>query len=67
MLATWLVEFYLSKYNELDDLVASSSASFDVNNVMTERDLLVDEFRQFLRAYKVCGANIYGATIRLKM
>ena len=27
MLATWLVEFFLSKCNELDDLAASSSAS----------------------------------------
>ena len=54
MLATWLVEFYLSKYNELDDLVASSSASYDVENVKTERGILEDDFRQFLRTYKVC-------------
>ncbi|KAL0579371.1 tethering complex subunit [Marasmius crinis-equi] len=32
MLATWLVEFYLSKCNELDDIVASESVSQDIEN-----------------------------------
>jgi hypothetical protein len=39
MLATWLVEFYLSKYDELDDVTALSSADsaqYDVENVMTD-------------------------------
>ncbi|KAI0051712.1 hypothetical protein FA95DRAFT_1675740 [Auriscalpium vulgare] len=52
MLATWLVEFYLSKANELDDLVASSSASYDVENVKVERSLLEDDLRNFLDTYK---------------
>ena len=38
MLATWLVEFYLSKCNELDDLVASESVSQDVDNLLDNFD-----------------------------
>ncbi|EDR15746.1 uncharacterized protein LACBIDRAFT_228107 [Laccaria bicolor S238N-H82] len=40
MLATWLVEFYLSKCNELDDIVASESVSHDVDNLKAERIIL---------------------------
>ena len=54
MLATWLVEFYLSKCNQLDDLVASESVSHDVENLQIERSLLEDELRQFFETYKVC-------------
>lgn len=52
MLATWLVEFYLSKCNELDDIVASESVSHDVDNLQTERAILEDELRQFFDTYK---------------
>lgn len=53
MLATWLVEFYLGKLNTLDDVVASESASLDVENLRTERIMVEDELRQFLQTYKV--------------
>jgi vacuolar protein sorting-associated protein 18 len=53
MLATWLVEFYLGKLNTLDDLVASESASQDVENLRTERSMIDDELRQFFETYKV--------------
>ena len=53
MLATWLVEFYLSKCNELDDLVASESLTQDVDNLRAERSLLEDELKQFFETYKV--------------
>lgn len=53
MLATWLVEFYLSKCNELDDLVASESVSQDVENLRTERTYLEEDLRHFLATYKV--------------
>lgn len=53
MLATWLVEIYLSKCNELDDLVASESVSQDVANLQTERGILEDDLRHFLETYKV--------------
>lgn len=53
MLATWLVEFYLSKCNELDDLIASESVSHDVDNLHAEHTILEDDLRQFLQTYKV--------------
>ena len=53
MLATWLVEFYLSKYNELDDLVASESISQDVANLEVERTILEEDLRHFFETYKV--------------
>lgn len=53
MLATWLVEFYLSKCNELDDLVASESVSQDVANLQAERGILEDDLRHFFETYKV--------------
>ncbi|RDB29177.1 Vacuolar protein sorting-associated protein 18 [Hypsizygus marmoreus] len=52
MLATWLVEFYLSKCNELDDIVASESVLHDVDNLQTERTILEDDLRQFFDTYK---------------
>jgi len=53
MLATWLVEFYLGKLNTLDDVVASESASQDVDNLRAERTMVEDELRQFFETYKV--------------
>jgi hypothetical protein len=59
MLATWLIEFYLGKLNTLDDVVASESASLDVENLRAERIMVEDELRQFLKTYKVC---LFGCT-----
>jgi hypothetical protein len=53
MLATWLAEFYLSKCNELDDLVASESVSNDVENLQTERAILEEDLKIFFDTYKV--------------
>ncbi|KAF9455054.1 hypothetical protein P691DRAFT_691384 [Macrolepiota fuliginosa MF-IS2] len=52
MLATWLVEFYLSKCNELDDIVAAESVSQDVDNLQTEKAILEDDLHQFFETYK---------------
>ncbi|KAL1762015.1 Pep3/Vps18/deep orange family-domain-containing protein [Schizophyllum commune] len=52
MLATWLVEFYLSKLNEMDDLIASESVSQDVENLKTERTILEDDLKHFFETYK---------------
>jgi hypothetical protein len=62
MLATWLVEFYLSKCNELDDVVASESVSHDVDNLQAERVILEDDLRQFLETYKVGSRTVIGWT-----
>lgn len=53
MLATWLVEFYLSKCNELDDLVGSESVSQDVANLQAERSMVEDDLKHFFETYKV--------------
>ena len=53
MLATWLVEFYLSKLNEMDDLIASESVSQDVENLKTERTILEDDLKHFFETYEV--------------
>ena len=53
MLATWLVEFYLGKCNELDDIIAAESISQDVDNLRVERSFLEDELRQFFETYQV--------------
>lgn len=53
ILATWLVEFYLSKCNELDDMIASRSISQDVDNLQAERAILEEEIRHFFITYKV--------------
>jgi hypothetical protein len=53
MLATWLVEFYLSKCNELDDIIASESVSHNVENLSAERAIVEDDIRQFFETYKV--------------
>ena len=53
ILATWLVEFYLSKCNELDDIIASRTVSQDVENLEAERVMLEDDLRQFFVTYKV--------------
>ncbi|KAH8120213.1 DigA protein [Phellopilus nigrolimitatus] len=52
MLATWLVEIYLARCNELEDIAASESVSHDVEDLRTERTLLEDELRQFFQTYK---------------
>jgi hypothetical protein len=53
MLATWLVEFYLSKYNDLDDLIASESAAHDVEDLKAERMILDKDLRTFFETYQV--------------
>ena len=53
LLATWLVEFYLSKINTLDDVIASESASHDVENLRVEQAILEDDLRNHVETYKV--------------
>ena len=53
ILATWLVEIYLSKCNELDDAIASQAISSDMDNFQAENMLIEDDLKQFLETYKV--------------
>ncbi|KAF8739352.1 hypothetical protein AX14_009923 [Amanita brunnescens Koide BX004] len=52
ILATWLVEIYLSKCNELDDAIASQAISSDMDNFQAENMLIEDDLKQFLETYK---------------
>lgn len=52
MLATWLVEIYLSKLDELEDIAAAHAASQDVENYHLEQGILDEELRQFLVTYQ---------------
>ncbi|KAH0445460.1 hypothetical protein IEQ34_025455 [Dendrobium chrysotoxum] len=52
MLATWLVEIYLGKINDLEDVAAAEEASQNVDNYRIEMDLLQDELKQFLATYQ---------------
>ncbi|CAG7852334.1 Vacuolar protein sorting-associated protein 18 homolog [Serendipita indica DSM 11827] len=52
MLATWLVEFYLGKYNDLDDLIASESAAHDVEDLKAERAMLDKDLKTFFETYR---------------
>ena len=58
MLATWLVEFYLSKCDELDDLCASEASSSDVENLRAERAILEEDLCHFFETYKVRGFDL---------
>ncbi|GAA5992074.1 hypothetical protein JCM10908_000728 [Rhodotorula pacifica] len=52
MLATWLVELYLSKINHLEDLAAAERASEDADNLLVERTIVEEDMRNFLSSYK---------------
>ncbi|GAA5995221.1 tethering complex subunit PEP3 [Rhodotorula paludigena] len=52
MLATWLVEIFLAKINELEDLAAAERTSGDADNFHAERAIVEDDMRQFLATYK---------------
>ncbi|KAG9067424.1 hypothetical protein KI688_012207 [Linnemannia hyalina] len=53
IICTWLVEIYLSKMNQLEDLAASSAADSDVQNLQAEQTVLEDEFKGFLETNKM--------------
>lgn len=58
MLATWLVEIYLSKISQLEDMASAERAADDVENFRAEKGLIEDDLRQFLSTYKVCTAVV---------
>ncbi|EPQ27167.1 uncharacterized protein PFL1_05448 [Pseudozyma flocculosa PF-1] len=62
MLATWLVEIYLGKINQLEDVAAAEAASQDVENYRLEREMLAEELHQFLATYRdaLHPATTYG-------
>lgn len=53
MLATWLIEIYLSKCNTLEDIIAAEAATSDVESLRTELMLTEEDLRNFMTTYKV--------------
>lgn len=53
MLATWLVEIYLSKCNTLEDIIAAEAATSDVVSLKVELGMMEDDLRDFLTRYRV--------------
>lgn len=52
MIATWLLEIYLSKCNTLEDLIAAESATSDVENLHMERTIVEEDLKTFIKDYK---------------
>ncbi|KAG0263918.1 hypothetical protein DFQ27_001570 [Actinomortierella ambigua] len=52
ILSVWLVELYLNKLNQLEDLAASAVSDSDSQNLHAEQKLLEDEFKGFLETNK---------------
>ncbi|CAG8446869.1 13007_t:CDS:10, partial [Dentiscutata heterogama] len=52
MIATWLVEIYLSKINMYEDLTASGAGTEDTSNYKAEQGALEEEFKKFLEQFK---------------
>lgn len=57
MLATWLVEIYLSKCNTLEDIVAAESAISDVESLSIERQMMEEDMQNFITTYLVSGRS----------
>ncbi len=58
MLATWLVEIYLSKLNTLEDIIAAESATTVVDDMKTELMLMEEDTRNFLTTYRVSFSDL---------
>ncbi|CAG8471874.1 10031_t:CDS:10 [Dentiscutata erythropus] len=52
MIATWLVEIYLSKINMYEDLTASGAGTEDTSNYKAKQEALEEEFKNFLEQFK---------------
>lgn len=53
MLATWLVEIYLSKCNTLEDIIAAEAATSDVESLRMELGMMEEDLRNFMTTYQV--------------
>lgn len=69
MLATWLIEIYLSKCNQLEDIVAAESATSDVESLGIERQMMEEDMHNFLTTYQVCLRSVLAdlPALRLRM
>ena len=63
MLATWLLDNFLAKLNELEDAAFSEGATIQAENLKVEREMLQDDLADFLQSYVVSSACGYGQNI----
>jgi hypothetical protein len=63
MLATWLIEIYLSKCNTLEDILAAESATSDVESLTIERQMMEEDMRNFMTTYQVSSFSRCGALL----
>lgn len=57
MIATWLVEMFLSEINHLDDIAAAEAASDDVENYQARKMIVQEDLERFLQQHKVRVAD----------
>lgn len=53
MLATWLIEIFLNKWNALEDLLAIDSANTDMDSLNIERQITEEDLKEFMNTYQV--------------
>ncbi|EAL21567.1 hypothetical protein CNBC6050 [Cryptococcus deneoformans B-3501A] len=52
MLATWLIEIFLNKWNALEDLLAIDSANTDMDSLNIERQITEEDLKGFMNTYQ---------------
>lgn len=58
MLATWLVELYLRKYSELEDIINAGLLSQDMSDRKEELSRVENDFKVFLQGNAVIIVSI---------
>ncbi|OZJ06836.1 hypothetical protein BZG36_00188 [Bifiguratus adelaidae] len=54
IIATWLVEIFLSKLNQSEENILSATSEADLSNFNEQKEEIEDEFRHFLDNYQSC-------------
>lgn len=57
MLATWLVEIFLNKWNAVEDLLAIESANTDTDSLTMERQITEEDLKGLMVTYQVGDIN----------
>lgn len=57
MLATWLVEIFLNKWNAVEDLLAIESANTDMDSLTIERQITEEDLKGLMVTYQVGDIN----------
>lgn len=57
MLAIWLVEIFLNKWNAVEDLLAIESANTDTDSLTIERQITEEDLKGLMVTYQVGDIN----------